>query len=80
MQLWNFAKCSQIAEETDAKASDGYIRICKMRMARIIAAAVCICLLAAMLLPCLSCAEEQNTLRGYDTRTRKYQYASKRCF
>lgn len=48
MQLWNFAKCSQIAEETDAKASDGYIRICKMRMARIIAAAVCICLLAAL--------------------------------
>jgi octaprenyl-diphosphate synthase len=37
---------------------------------------LCICLLAAMLLPCLSCAEEQNTLRGYDTRTRKYQYAS----
>lgn len=43
-----------------------------MRLNRIL----CILLLAAMLLPCLSLAEDAAVLRGYDTATRKYQYAT----
>ena len=43
-----------------------------MRLNRII----CLCLALLALLPCLAIAEEAPVLRGYDTQTRKYQYAT----
>lgn len=43
-----------------------------MRLNRI----VCVCLALLVLLPCLASAEEEPILRGYDTKTRKYQYAT----
>ena len=43
-----------------------------MRLNRIIF----VCLALLVLLPCLSNAEEEIVLRGYDTKTRRYQYAA----
>lgn len=48
MQLWNFAKCLQMAEETDSKTSDVYKKICCARKLCIAALAACVALLAAL--------------------------------
>ena len=43
-----------------------------MRLNRI----VCVCLALLVLLPCLALAGEEPVLHGYDTKTRRYQYAT----
>jgi len=48
MQLWDFAKCRSVAEENGSATSDGFVKIKKMRTALIAAAAVCVVLLAVL--------------------------------